>query len=159
MAKTGVFPVFDNVFRIGTTGRASTDAEMLPVKEMESFSVSIDGNVEEWRPMEAQGWTNRMTTGKALTISLSGKLCPGDPGNDYVAGLAWKSGTDCDTKFEWEFPSGAKLTFDGVVSVTAIGGGDSTGIAALEFDVMTHGKPTYTPAPTVSQSSATSAKS
>ena len=95
--------------------------------------------------MEAEGWTNRMTTGKALTISLAGKLCPSDPGNAYVAGLAWKSGTDCDTKFEWDFPNGDTLTFDCVVSVTAIGGGDSTNVAALEFDVMSHGKPTYTP--------------
>ena len=146
MANTGVFPVYDNVFKIGTTGRSSEAATMVSIAQMESFSVSIDGNVEEWKPMEAEGWTNRMTTGKALTISLAGKLCPSDPGNAYVAGLAWKSGTDCDTKFEWDFPTGDKLTFDCVVSVTAIGGGDSTNVAALEFDVMSHGKPTYTPA-------------
>lgn len=146
MANTGVFPVYDNVFKISTTGRSGETAAMVSIAQMESFSVSIDGNVEEWKPMEAEGWTNRMTTGKALTISLAGKLCPSDPGNAYVAGLAWKSGTDCDTKFEWDFPNGDKLTFDCVVSVTAIGGGDSTNVAALEFDVMSHGKPTYTPA-------------
>ena len=146
MANTGVFPVYDNVFKISTTGRSGETAAMVSISQMESFSVSIDGNVEEWKPMEAEGWTNRMTTGKALTISLAGKLCPSDPGNAYVAGLAWKSGTDCDTKFEWDFPNGDKLTFDCVVSVTAIGGGDSTNVAALEFDVMSHGKPTYTPA-------------
>lgn len=143
---TGVFPVFDNVFKIGSEGRSSAAEKMVTIAEMENFSVSIDGNVEEWKPMESEGWTKRMTTGKALTISLSGKLCPSDPGNAYVAGLAWKSGTDCDTKFEWDFPDGGKLEFDAVVSVTAIGGGDSTNVAPLEFDVMSHGKPTYTPA-------------
>ena len=96
--------------------------------------------------MEAEGWTKRMTTGKALTISLSGKLCPSDPGNAYIAGMAWKSGTDCDTKFEWAFPNGDKLEMEAVINVTAIGGGDSTNVAVLEFDVMSHGKPTYTPA-------------
>ena len=121
MPKTGVFPVFTNKFKIGKDGRASEEESMVPIAEMTSFSVSIDGSVQEWTPMDAEGWMKRMTTGKALTVSLSGKLCPGDPGNDYVAGLAWKSGTDCDTKFEWEFPSGAKLAFDAVVSVTAIG--------------------------------------
>ena len=131
MANTGVFPVYDNVFKIGTTGRSSEAATMVSIAQMESFSVSIDGNVEEWKPMEAEGWTNRMPTGTALTISLAGKLCPSDPGNAYVAGLAWKSGTDCDTKFEWDFPNGDKLTFDCVVSVTAIVGGDSTNVAAL----------------------------
>ena len=137
MPKTGVFPVFDNKFKISKSGRSSTTEEMVPIAEMTSFSVSIDGSVQEWTPMDAEGWMKRMTTGKALTVSLSG--------NDYVAGLAWKSGTDCDTKFEWEFPSGAKLAFDAVVSVTAIGGGESTDVAPLEFDVMTHGKPTYMP--------------
>ena len=116
MPKTGVFPVFTNKFKIGKDGRASEDESMVPIAEITSFSVSIDGSVQEWTPMDAEGWMKRMTTGKALTVSLSGKLCPGDPGNDYVAGLAWKSGTDCDTKFEWEFPSGAKLEFEAVVS-------------------------------------------
>ena len=146
MANTGVYPVFDNVFKISTTGRAGS-GELTTIAEMERFSVSIDGNVEEWKPMEEAGWTKRMTTGKALTISMSGKHCPNDPGNAYIAGLAWKSGTDCDTKFEWDFPDGSKLTFDAVVNVTNIGGGDSTNVAALEFDVMSHGKPTYTAAP------------
>lgn len=148
-ANTGVYPVFDNVFKIGKSGRLSEASDMVSIAEMESFSISIDGNVEEWKPIESAGWTKRMTTGKSLTISLSGKHCPSDAGNAYIAGLAWKSGTDCDTKFEWDFPNGDKLEFDAVVNVTNIGGGDSTNVAALEFDVMSHGKPTYTPAATV----------
>ena len=148
-ANTGVYPVFDNVFKIGKSGRLSEASDIVSIAEMESFSISIDGNVEEWKPMESAGWTKRMTTGKSLTISLSGKHCPSDAGNAYIAGLAWKSGTDCDTKFEWDFPNGDKLEFDAVVNVTNIGGGDSTNVAALEFDVMSHGKPTYTPAATV----------
>ena len=52
MANTGVFPVFDNVFKVGKAGRSSEAADMVTVAEMESFSVSIDGNVEEWKPME-----------------------------------------------------------------------------------------------------------
>ena len=117
---------------------------MVVIKEMESFSISIDGNVEEWSAMEDEGWTKRMTTGKGLTLSLSGKRCIGDPGNDYVAACAWKTGTDCDSKFEWTMPSGAKLTFDCVLSVTEVGGGDSTNVATLAVDIMSHGKPTYT---------------
>jgi len=33
-----------------------------------------------------------------------------------------------------------------VISVTAIGGGESTDVAPLEFDVMSHGRPSFTPA-------------
>ena len=96
--------------------------------------------------MEAEGWLRRMVTGKALTISLSGKRNIGDAGTDYVANNAWNTGTGCETKFEWEFPSGAKLAFDCVLNVTNPGGGDSRNVAPLEFEVMSDGKPTFTPA-------------
>lgn len=144
---TGVYPVFENKFKIGVKGRASTDAEMALVAEMESFSVAIDGNVEEWRPMEMEGWVRRMVTGKSLTIGLNGKRHVGDPGNDYVADRAWGTGATCESLFEWEFPSGAKLKFDCVVSVTNPGGGDSTNVSGLEFEVLSDGKPEYVPAP------------
>ena len=44
-----------------------------------------------WRngaPWSMEGWMRRMVTGKALTISLSGKRHIGDAGNDYVANSA-----------------------------------------------------------------------
>lgn len=146
MPKTGVYPVFENKFKINTKGRASDTASMATIAEMESFSVSIDGNVVEWSPMDMEGWLRRMVTGKALTISLSGKRHIGDPGNDYVANSAWGTGTSCESKFEWEFPSGAKLTMDCVINVTNPGGGESRDVAPLEFEVLSDGKPSYTPA-------------
>lgn len=150
MSRSGVYPVYENKFKIGTKGRASTaEGDMAAIAEMESFSISIDNTTEEWTPMEQEGWINRMVTGKGFSISMNGKRCIGDPGNDYVANSAWGTGTSCDTKFEWEFPSGAKLAFDCVLSVSNIGGGDSTNVGALEFEVLSHKKPTYTPAPTV----------
>lgn len=143
--RTGVYPVFENKFKIGTSGRSSTDSDMKTVAELETFSVAIDGNVEEWKPMEQEGWVRRMVTGKSLTITLSGKRHIGDAGSDYVADNAWGTGSICESKFEWEFPSGAKLAFDCVLSVTNPGSGDSTNVANLEFEVMSDGKPTYTP--------------
>lgn len=147
MPKTGVYPVFENKFKIGVKGRESSSPDdMKTVADLETFSVAIDGNIEEWRPMEQEGWARRMVTGKSITITLSGKRNIGDAGNDYVADNAWGTGTTCDTKFEWEFPSGAKLAFDCVLNVTNPGSGDSTNVAALEFEVQSDGKPTYTPA-------------
>lgn len=145
-AKTGVYPVFINKFKIGSNGRASEEAEMVTIAELETFEVSIDGNTVEWSPMELEGWLRRMVTGKALTITLSGKRHIGDPGNDYVHDSAWGTGDDCASKFEWEFPSGAKLAFDCVLNVTNPGGGESRDVAGLEFEVLSDGKPTFTPA-------------
>lgn len=144
MPRTGVYPVWENKFKISTSGR--TDPTMTTIADMETFSVSIDGNVEEWSPMDLEGWMRRMVTGKSLSISMSGKRNIGDAGNDYVASKAWCTGADCETHFEWEFPSGAKLDFDCVLNVTNPGGGDSRNVAPLEFEVLSDGKPTFTPA-------------
>ena len=65
MANQGVYPVFENKFKIGKSGRASAVDDMVSISNLETFSVSIDGNIEEWRPMEAEGWLRRMVTGKA----------------------------------------------------------------------------------------------
>lgn len=144
MPRTGVYPVWENKFKISTSGRSNPT--LVTIADLETFSVAIDGNVEEWSPMDMEGWLRRMVTGKALTISLSGKRNIGDAGNDYVASNAWSTGANCETHFEWEFPSGAKLEFDCVLNVTNPGGGDSRNVAPLEFEVLSDGKPTFTPA-------------
>lgn len=146
MAQTGVYPVLNNIFKIGTSGLQSTTDQMVPIKDLTTFSVSFDNNVEEWTPMDQEGWVRRLMTGKGIKISLSGKRCVGDAGNDYVAGLAFKSGQDVETKFEWTFPSGLNVEFNAVVNLTNVGGGEATDAAPLEFEVMTNGKPTVTEA-------------
>lgn len=147
MSFAGVFPVYNLKFKIGTKGKASElPADMKEIADMETFGISIDGSVENWTPMDTAGWARALMTGKAFSISLNGKRNVGDLGNDYVAGLAWKDGLDCSSKGEIEFPDGAKLTFDCVVNVTNVGGGDSTNVAPLEFELVGDGKPTYTPA-------------
>lgn len=147
MAYTGVYPVFNNKFKIGTKGPTSTtDADMKIIADLETFSPSFDNGVEEWTPMDTEGWIRRLMTGKGFSIDLSGKRNIGDEGNDYVAGLLFKTGQDVETIFEWEFPSGAKVSFNCLVNVTNVGGGDSTNVGGLEFSVMSNGKPTFTPA-------------
>ena len=144
---TGVYPVYENQFKIDKTGGdGSTESNLVTIADMESFSVSIDGNVEEWKPFDQEGWTRRLVTGKALTVSVSGKRNIGDAGNDYVAGLALKTGADSHTTVVWTFPSGATLTIPCVINVTEWESGDSTAVAPLAFDIMSDGKPTFTDA-------------
>lgn len=144
MAKTGVYPVYENVFKINTKGRV--EGELTSIAEMETFEVTIDGNTVEWSPLEAAGWMRRMVTGKSLTIKLTGKRHVGDEGNDYLAGLAWSTGADCNSQLEWTMPSGAKLKYDCVVNVVNPGGGESRDVAPLEVELLSDGKPTFTPA-------------
>ena len=148
MAKvtSGVYPVFDNVFKIGIKGRSSADEDMKTIADCETFSLSMDNNVEEWTPMTTEGWIRRMQTGKGFSISISGKRNVGDDGNDYVSGKLFATGQDVETIFEWEFADGTKVKFNCIISVSNAGTGDSTNVAPLEFEVMSDGKPTVTPA-------------
>ncbi len=142
-ASTGVNPVNEITFGVNMAGRTGTTSTV--VKDAESLGISIDGNVEEWNPMDMAGWVRRLMTSKSLTVSMGGKRNYGDPGNDYVAGLAWKNGQDCNSIFTVTFPNGDKLVFDCVINVTSMAG-DSTAIDALEWEALSDGKPTYTPA-------------
>lgn len=147
---SGVYPVYENQFKINPKGRSasSSSAELVTIADMESFSVSFDDNVEEWTPMTTEGWTRRLKTGKGITISLNGKRNVGDAGNDYIAGLAWKSGQACNSELEWTFPNGDKVLMPCVINVTSMGG-DSTNVEPLEFECMSDGKPTFTEAGSV----------
>ncbi len=139
---TGVYPVYKNQFVVGATKEAAT-----PIADMETFSVSFDNGVEEWKPFDQEGWTRRLLTAKSVTISINGKRNKGDTGNDYIAGLAFANGRDAEGYLGWTFPDGTLVEFnDCVFNITNIGAGDSTAVAPLEFEALSNGKPTVTPA-------------
>ncbi|BBI32367.1 phage tail tube protein [Cohnella abietis] len=144
-APTGVFPVHNNKFKINTKGRVTAPSNMATIKDLETFGLSVESNTEEWTPMDMEGWARQAVTGKKLTVSFSGKRHYGDPGNDYVGGLLLATGQGVESQFEWELPNGAKLIMDCVINLTTPAGGDSTNIDALEFDILSDGKPTFTP--------------
>lgn len=139
-----VNPVNEIDFGVCMTGRPDNleTAEYTTVKEAESLSISIDGGIEEWNPMDMKGWTRRLMTAKSLSISMGGKRNYGDPGNDYVAGLAYKNGQDCNSAMKITFPNGDALIIPCVINVTSLGG-DSTAIDALEWEAQSDGKPIY----------------
>ncbi len=141
MAGNGVYPCYKNQFGIGDTADATTYNN---IADMESFGVSFDNGVEEWTPFETEGWKRRLMTAKSLTITVTGKRNIGDAGNDSVASLYSKNGRDVERPFKWTFPSGASVLLrDAVINVTNLGAGDSTGVAPLEFEVMSNGKPEF----------------
>lgn len=143
MAKaTNVYPVLDNKFKAGAAKESAT-----VIADMEQFSLSISNGVETWTPMDTEGWQRALMTAKAITVSMSGKRNIGDAGNDFVAGKVFKNGHDAEGYFEWELPDGTTIVWtNAVFDVKNMGGGDSTNVAPLEFDVISNGKPTVTPA-------------
>lgn len=141
---TGVFPCYENQFKVATAGSTTVDTT---IANCEEFSVSFDNGVEEWNAFEQEGWKSRLMTAKSVTISVKAKRTLGDAGNDLIAGLTYKNGRECEANFKWLFPDGSTVLFENaVISVTANGGGSSSSVAPLEFEVMSNGKPVYTPA-------------
>lgn len=137
---TGVYPVYENQFKIGADKETSTT-----IADMETFSVSFDNGVEEWTPMDSEGWIRRLMTAKSVTISINGKRNVGDTGNDYIAAKAFVNGRAAEGYLVWNFPDGTTVELEGAVfNVTNLGAGDSTGVAPLEFEALSNGKPKVT---------------
>jgi hypothetical protein len=145
---SGVMPVNQLKFTFTpyTNGAWGTESY---VKECESLDISVDGSIEEWTPMNTEGWTNRLLTAKSMTIGLSGKRCYGDTGNDTVYGMIEKVGLDAMGKLSIYFPGAAadtnkkKIEIIGVVNITGLGG-ESTAVDKLEWEIQSSGKPTFT---------------
>lgn len=145
MASTGVFPCYENQFAVNTS--STTTATWSSIADCETFEVSFDNGVEEWTPFESEGWVRRLMTAKSVTITVSGKRNVGDTGNDFIAGLAFENGRGAEVDFKWTFKDGTIVEFaDCPINITALGSGDSTAVAPLEFEVMSNGKPTVTSA-------------
>lgn len=138
-APTGVYPVYENQFKVGATKEAATT-----ISDMETFSVSFDNGIEEWTPFNEGGYAKRLMTAKSITIGINGKRNVGDEGNNFVASKAFANGRDAEGVLIWKFPDGTEVDFNVVFNVTNIGTGDSTNAAALEFEALSNGKPTVT---------------
>lgn len=138
---TGVFPCYENQFKVNTS--SSSTASWATIADCETFEVAFDNGVEEWTPFESEGWVRRLMTAKNVTITVTGKRNVGDAGNNFIAGLAFKNGREAEADFQWTFKDGTVVTFTGSpINVTALGSGDSTAVAPLEFEVLSNGKPT-----------------
>lgn len=145
-AQDGVNVTSKIKFGICTAGRKESDdpttIATVVVKDAESLSISTDNGIEEWNAMDHDGWVRRLVTSKSLGVSLGGKRNYGDPGNDYVASLAYAIGQAANSWFSIIFPNLDQLVIPVVVNVTSLGG-DSTAVDALEWEVQSDGKPTY----------------
>lgn len=144
--KSGVNPVNSITFGVCITGRPTDlkTAEYAVVKDATGLSIKFDNNVENWTPMDTEGWVRKLMTGKGITISMGGKRNYGDAGNDYVAGLAFKNGQDCNSAMKITFPNGDAFIMPCVINTTSMGG-ESTAIDELSWEAQSDGKPEYVP--------------
>ena len=145
MFSKGVFPVHGIDIKVSTKGVTELESDMVTIAELETFSISVDGVVQEWSPLEQKGWKRRLMTGKSISVTCNGKRNVGDPGNDYIAGLMDKTGQEATTTFSITFPNGDIFKMNCVIDIKEYIGGESTDVAPLSFDALSDGKPSYQP--------------
>ena len=140
----GVFPVQAGSFEVDTSETPHTTPAWSTVAELEEVSLEIDNNTETWSSFAAGGWESALVTGKSAKITLSGKRCIGDAGNDLIASKLLCTGQDAYIKCRVCHPDGSTLIWDkaacGVKNNGA--GGKGTDVGALEAEFIGHGKPT-----------------
>lgn len=140
----GVFPVHAGSFEVDTSKGASETPVWSPVAELEEVTVEVENNTETWSSFAAGGWQSALVTGKSAKISLSGKRCIGDAGNDLIAGKLLLTGQDAYIKARIVHPDGTTLTWDQLACAVKNNGagGKATDVGALEAELTANGKPT-----------------
>lgn len=123
-----------------------------------NFSMSMDGNREEWTTLGSDGWKSNLVTGKGLTITMDVNV---DYSNDLHKTLIeklvfGKSANHNGFEFTITFPktadtvaTAASFTFTGSINPSDVLGGESTDVSKLTLEIMASGKPTYTKEATV----------
>ena len=139
----GVFPVHAGSFEVDTSTEGTTP-QWSKVAELEEVNVEVENNTETWNSFAAGGWQSALVTGKAVTISISGKRCVGDAGNDLIAGKLLKTGQDAFIKARIIHPDGTTLTWEQMACAVKNNGagGKATDVGALEAELTANGKPT-----------------
>jgi hypothetical protein len=146
MAKitSGVFPVHAGAFEVDAG--TSSESNWVTVAEMEEVSVEVENTTETWNSFSEGGWQSALVTGKAAKITLKGKRCIGDTGNDLIADKLLKSGQDAYIAARITHPNGKVLTWEKMACAVKNNGagGKATDVGALEAELTAHGKPTET---------------
>lgn len=139
----GVFPVHAGNFEVEVTKEGDTK-EWVTVAEIEEVNVEVENTTETWNSFAEGGWQSALVTGKAAKISLKGKRCIGDAGNDLIAGKLLLTGQDAYISARITHPDGSTLTWNKMACAVKNNGagGKATDVGALEAELTAHGKPT-----------------
>ena len=103
----GVFPVHAGSFEVNTS--KTEEAEWSKVAELEEVTVEVENNTETWSSVAAGGWQSALVTGKSVKISVKGKRCIGDAGNDLIANKLLLTGQDAYIGVRLTHPDGTTL--------------------------------------------------
>ena len=103
----GVYPVHVGSFEVNTS--KTEEAAWSKIAELEEVNIEVENTTETWNSFSKGGWQSALVTGKAAKITLKGKRCIGDAGNDLIATKMLLTGQDAYVNARVIHPDGTTL--------------------------------------------------
>ena len=137
----GVYPVHVGSFEVNTS--KTEEAAWSKIAELEEVNIEVENTTETWNSFSESGWQSALVTGKAAKITLKGKRCIGDAGNDLIASKMLLTGQDAYINARVIHPDGTTLEWAQMACAVKNNGsgGKATDVGALEAELTSHGAP------------------
>lgn len=137
----GVYPVHAGSFEVNTS--KTEEAAWSKIAELEEVNIEVENTTETWNSFSEGGWQSALVTGKAAKITLKGKRCIGDAGNDLIASKMLLTGQDAYVNARVIHPDGTTLEWAQMACAVKNNGagGKATDVGALEAELTAHGAP------------------
>lgn len=137
----GVYPVHVGSFEVNTS--KAEEPEWSKIAELEEVGIEVENTTETWNSFSEGGWQSALVTGKAAKITLKGKRCIGDAGNDLIASKMLLTGQDAYVNARITHPDGTTLEWAQMACAVKNNGagGKATDVGALEAELTAHGAP------------------
>ena len=137
----GVYPVHVGSFEVNTS--KTEEAAWSKIAELEEVNIEVENTTETWNSFSEGGWQSALVTGKAAKITLKGKRCIGDAGNDLIASKMLLTGQDAYVNARVIHPDGTTLEWAQMACAVKNNGagGKATDVGALEAELTSHGAP------------------
>lgn len=137
----GVYPVHVGSFEVNTS--KTEEPAWSKIAELEEVNIEVENTTETWNSFSESGWQSALVTGKAAKITLKGKRCIGDAGNDLIASKMLLTGQDAYVNARVIHPDGTTLEWAQMACAVKNNGsgGKATDVGALEAELTSHGAP------------------
>ena len=137
----GVYPVHVGSFEVNTS--KTEEPAWSKIAELEEVNIEVENTTETWNSFSEGGWQSALVTGKAAKITLKGKRCIGDAGNDLIASKMLLTGQDAYVNARVIHPDGTTLEWAQMACAVKNNGagGKATNVGALEAELTAHGAP------------------
>ena len=137
----GVYPVHVGSFEVNTS--KTEEPAWSKIAELEEANIEVENTTETWNSFSEGGWQSALVTGKAAKITLKGKRCIGDAGNDLIASKMLLTGQDAYVNARITHPDGTTLEWAQMACAVKNNGagGKATDVGALEAELTAHGAP------------------